>query len=491
MDCWCWVSELSPSEGSASLTDASTKAKVSVVKRSHADKPRRLWLRVTQVLRAQAIRFRRPWRLLLSLLRTAPLPPRFRSRLYAIGAWRPYVIQVPIESLLLGPQNSRSAEEFAKILGNPLWPSTRVVDGPHMELLRAAEESEGSITDAEILSSEYGRVARACIHGTGNFFSAQDDEGILREARSYISRATGADRLTARVRRPAESSPRAAIRARRVSHSDCYQINDGHHRAAVAAWRGGQRLPIRLGWLPVTTPLQDLLDQMSWVKGARELYQPIQSPELKKWRTVRVCADRRDKMQAFLEEIGISSTQGATYLDVASCYGWFVHAMGAAGLDAYGVERDPLAVPLGEAVFGLSADRIHIADAVDFLAKTDMTWNITSCLSLLHHFALGRGTVSAEELLRLLDKRTTDVLFLDTGQSHESWFANSLPDWNPQFIADFVLENSSFTNVTDLGPDVDAVGWYGHSYGRSLFACTRSMSPGVLGSQNPSVTYGD
>ena len=118
-------------------------------------------------------------------------------------------------------------------------------------------------------------------------------------------------------------------------------------------------------WLPVTTPLQDLLLRMSWLDGTRELYQPIDAPELRSgWTTVRQCTDRLAKMDAFLGERGIT---GGRYLDVASCYGWFVARMGERGFDAEGVERDPLAVPLGRAVYGLPDGVVSTGDCVDFL----------------------------------------------------------------------------------------------------------------------------
>jgi hypothetical protein len=93
----------------------------------------------------------------------------------------------------------------------------------------------------------------------------------------------------------------------------------------------------------------------------------------------------------------------------------------------------------------------------------------------LHHFVLGRGSVGHEELLRLLDRVTGRVLFLDTGQEHEEWFRESLAGWDADSIRRTLLENTSFDEVVDLGPDLDAVPPHERNYGRRLFACVRSV----------------
>ena len=70
---------------------------------------------------------------------------------------------------------------------------------------------------------------------------------------------------------------------------------------------------------------------MTWIGGTRELYQPLDYPELEQsWVTVRKCTDRLDKMVGFLDGLD-SLPRPPSYLDVASCYSWFVSADVAAG----------------------------------------------------------------------------------------------------------------------------------------------------------------
>jgi 2-polyprenyl-3-methyl-5-hydroxy-6-metoxy-1,4-benzoquinol methylase len=176
-------------------------------------------------------------------------------------------------------------------------------------------------------------------------------------------------------------------------------------------------------------------------------------------------------MQSHLGQCGVES--GASYLDVGACYGWFVAQMRADGFDAHGVELDPRAPELAAAVYDIEPERITTSEASTFLAALEGTYDVVSCFSVLHHFVLGRGPCSAEELIELLDRATGRVLFFDTGEAHESWFAEVLPEWNAEYIEKWLRANTSFTNVVRLGVDEDARGPYAENYGRTLFACMR------------------
>ncbi|GAA1510117.1 ParB N-terminal domain-containing protein [Nocardioides humi] len=391
-----------------------------------------------------------------------------RHRLARLTRWHPGLREVPVGQLLLGGQNGMTAAQFATALGDPLWPSRRVADGPHAALL-ALGGTGAEPTDEEILASSYARMGRVCIRHTGRYFGATDDAGILAQARRFLDDADHAEA-------PAEdlhSPPGQPVLAVPVADSHCYQVVDGHHRVAAAAAAGETTVPVRVRRGAVSTPLQDLLRKMSWLHGGRELYQPVDAPELDAhWPTVRCCTDRLEAMDAFLRRV-IGPTLSGSYLDVASCYGWFVAQMAERGLDAEGMERDPLGATLGRLVYGLDPERIRIGDAVGLLRGTRETWDVVSCFSLLHHFVLGRGSCDEVELVRLLDRATGRVLFLDTGQEHERWFRSSLRGWNPDHIRRFLLENTTFSQVLDLGPDRDAVGPYADNYGRHLFACVR------------------
>ena len=412
---------------------------------------------------------------LVLLARALPVPERLRRRLSSLVLWRRGTEQVPLTRVLLGGQNGLDADVFAHATNDLLWPSRRLADGPHVGLLRAAAERE--LTDEELLASPYADLARSCIEASGQYFGATDDAGILAVARDFVAREAGpASPSGPATTRPHQSDPGAPILLAPIKDSDCFQVVDGHHRLAADVVAGRGSVEARVRRVPVVTPLQDVLDRMSWIGGTHELYQPVTAPELdRSWTTVRQCTDRLQSMDSLLGSVGVEPGV-SSYLDVASCYGWFLSSMQDRGFDVQGVERDPLGATLGEAVYGLDRSRVHIGDAVDFLgarAEQGERYDVVSCFSLLHHFALGRASTDAVGLMRLLDDVTGRVLFLDTGQAHESWFRTSLPEWDTDYVRSFLEEHGTFDRVVDLGPDRDAVGPYADNYGRHLFACIR------------------
>jgi hypothetical protein len=169
-----------------------------------------------------------------------------------------------------------------------------------------------------------------------------------------------------------------------------------------------------------------------------------------------------------------TSNEIQTYLDVGCYFGWFVAKMCGNGYDAYGIERDPIAVAIGQVAYGIDTKkRITVGDCFRVLQLDCRQYDVVSCLSVLHHFVLGKASVSAEEFLGALDNVTRKVLFIDTGESTEAWFRESLKDWTPDFIEKWLIDNSTFSSVVRIHVDEDRVPPYENNYGRTLFACLR------------------
>src|SRR5690606_27704363 len=130
-----------------------------------------------------------------------------------------------------------------------------------------------------------------------------------------------------------------------ITASDCFQVFDGHHRAAIARARGEKHIRALVRHSSVKTRLQEMLVDVAWQQDRHELYQPVDAPELSSWPLVRRCSDRLAMVTAKLSELGINPA-GTNYLDVGSSYGWFVAEMNKRGFDAHGVDLDRFATLL-------------------------------------------------------------------------------------------------------------------------------------------------
>jgi SAM-dependent methyltransferase len=376
---------------------------------------------------------------------------------------------VSIDQLLVGGWNGMSARRFAEESGNLLDPSTRLSESAQVDLLRRYDAVGMEIYDADTLRETpyYKRISTAASL-SGHHRGARSDGELIELAREFIDRY----RDLSIPYRPGRSHPSSLPRVRRINRSDCYEIRDGHHRLAIAAARGETEVSVVVERPRSTTPTQRLLRQMSWLDGQERLYQPVNVPEVATWPVMRRCTDRLTMMLDFLES-DEPSTEQRSYLDVGACYGWFVAHMEENGYRSSGIEQDPLSQTLAELAYDLTPDHIIVGDAVQFLQSQRERFDVVSCFSMLHHFVLGRASCSAEELIALLDDVTGDVLFLDTGEGHESWFKLVLPEWTPEYTRQWILDHTTFTNVQALGRDHDGVAPFAGKYGRTLFACTR------------------
>lgn len=406
-------------------------------------------------------------RLRQALAATAPAPVKVAYDRLRV---RPRPRWVPLDRLLLGDQGGVDAAAYSRLTGDLMRPSTPIHRWPRVELLRMAASSPVPLARSRLRSTAYVRQALRCVEVTGHYFGLRSEEEILDATEAFLRWDGGALH-----RRAGGSPPGRRPRVRAVRHSDCYQVVDGHHRLARALINGDERALVDVEWRRVLTPLQQLLLDMSWLQGRRELYQPVTAPELgQAWTLVRRCDDRLARMRSFLEGRHLLPPATSTYLDVASCYGWFVERMGRAGFDARGIERDPRGPTVGQHAYGLDPDRIAVGDCIPLLDALEDRVDVVSCFSLLHHFVLGRGTAPPERLIELLDRVTARVLFLDTGQAHEAWFADQLPEWDADHVRRWLERHTTFDAVVPLGPDDDRRPPFEANYGRMLFACVRA-----------------
>jgi hypothetical protein len=387
-------------------------------------------------------------------------------------------IRVSLDRVLRGGDNGVTAAHYARIVGDPMLPSCPLASTPHVRLLEQYDKDGEAIFEPAVLeNTDYYRNAFLAMDAFGHYFDARSPEHLPAVVKRFVDQYRGDD-LSHLPQQRGQSRDDDPVSVRPIAESDCYQVYDGHHRLAIAFARGVRELEVVVEDEAVQTPLQLLLKDVLWLQGRRELYQPVASPELEaEWTLVRKCSDRFGKMRAFLSERSLVPPTCATYLDIGSSYGWFVERMASLGFETWGVERDPIAARVGEWVYGLRDEQTIRSDCTRFLKAAPGTYDVTSCFSLLHHFALGMGAITAEEFARLLDRVTGRVLFFETGQGDEAWFRDTLGrgrnDWDPPFIERWLREHTSFREILPLGRDEDAVPPFEENYSRMLFACVR------------------
>lgn len=380
---------------------------------------------------------------------------------------------IDIDACLLGGDSGFSSSAFARKIGDLRRASRPISEWPHVKFLRQYDTIGEQIWDPEVFKqSEYYQNAALNIELFGRYHNAFAPDQVPWGARRFVEVYRGLKEILPMQEGESYKRGSEEIAVRPVMYSTCYHVLEGHHRLAIAYMKGVRQVRALIERPPALTPLQELLLDASWLKGRRELYQPIDSPEVAGWTLVRRCSDRLAKMTGFLRAEGLMPPASGSYLDVASGYGWFVSEMTKAGFRAEGVELDPTAVSIGTLMYGLKADQVHRGDSATFLKSFQGRYDVTSCLSLMHHYLLNRKNVSPEELLRLVDAATGRVMFFDMGQGHE-YPESPLEVWDPDHIHSWLRANTTFSRIIRLGTDEDAVPPNQHNFGRMLFACAR------------------
>jgi hypothetical protein len=381
----------------------------------------------------------------------------------------PKPVRVPIANLLCGGENLIPAAQYALITGKPLRPSTPVSQGPHAALLREyALEGEKLLSPGRFEQTAYYRNASECLDLVGLYFPyVKETHQIVKIAERFIRQFVKNEPVPDL---PGHNKPNEPIDVRPIRLSDCFEVINGNHRIAAAIYHGDKFIEVLPRQEAVLTPMQELLRNVLWQDGRIELYQPVGLPEVQNWTLVRHCSDRFALMRDFLQARQLLM---GTYVDLGASYGWFVAQMRALGFQSYGVERDPMALRVGELLYDNNKDFLIRSELVRYLRENNRKFDVVSCFSVAHHFALGRAGITAEELMGMIDRITEKVLFFDTGQCHEEWFKESLKEWDADFIEKWLYKNTTFKKVLRLGTDCDSVKPFEQNYRRTLFACIR------------------
>jgi hypothetical protein len=379
----------------------------------------------------------------------------------------------------VGGQGTYSAVSWAERTGDWQRVSTPLENSNYVGFLAQYRKFGEKILDWKNFEhTDYFKNALRCVEFWGDYFGQRTRDGIQAQARAFIilyERVKNGD--ATEVNFPSikdHALPRSLPRVRETLTANTFQIVDGHHRLAIARILGNRKAKVIVLRPASPSGLQSLVLKVNRTQGRRELYQPIDSVEFdESWGLVRRCHDRFAMMLEFLNSRNYDLTK-LSVVDLACSYGWFVNEFSKRGCDATGIEADPTPLNIGRIAYGLRTNQLIQRDFRTFARHGGRTFDVVLLLSVLDYYPLKRASGTPEELLREVDAITGSVLFFDTGQSHEEWWRNSLPEWNDEFIIQFIKNNTSFRYVTPLGRDSDNVGPYRNNYARTLFACYRA-----------------
>jgi hypothetical protein len=226
---------------------------------------------------------------------------------------------VRVDACLLGGDNGLTGTRFARIVGDIRRASRPISEWPHVKLLREFDRIGEGIWERQTFEqTEYFQNAALNIDIFGRYHSAVAPGQIQWGARRFVQTYRAMGEMLPLQDGETYESDSWEITVRPLKYSACFQVVEGHHRLAIAFMKGIREVKAVVMQPPVMTPVQELLLDVLWLKGRRELYQPIDSPEVADWVLVRRCSDRLAKMTKFLRAEGFMSSELGSYLDVAS-----------------------------------------------------------------------------------------------------------------------------------------------------------------------------
>lgn len=377
-------------------------------------------------------------------------------------------MKIRLDHILWGGEQGISANVYSRQTHNYLRSSTLLKDSPHVQLLRQYHEIGEKIFEPKTLKkTNYYKNIIECIQQCGNYFNIKDPKDAPSQIRRFIDHYKGIEK--APIYQQTDSGD--PIVASNV-FSAYYEVIDGIHRLAIAYAKGVEEIECIICERKTISYLQQLVLGNKWTPGQFLLYQPIEFPEFEKFTLVRKCSDRFAMMERYLKA-NLPDFNGKIYLDLGCSYGYFLARMQSLGMKVYGVDDCANSIMLAQICYKIPKGRLLGLSIENFFELNEERYDVVSLLSVLHHFLLKRGTISAEELIRKVDQITESVLFIDSGQNHEQWFQKSLPGWDEKKLVEWLKAHTTFNQISVLGADTDNIGIYSNNYGRTLIACSR------------------
>lgn len=377
---------------------------------------------------------------------------------------------VSVDKLLIGQQAGLPLEQWIEKTNEFDRISVSLAESPYVEILKLLNSNGNLIGNVkELQQSKYYKMMQTCLKQTGHFMGYKTEAELPKQI-SYFYKMYqnfSSSKKIAGNETEGRSNVNSKIRVNKIRHSDYFELVDGHHRAAIHFMKKNKSIDVEV--------IDEKFTYLQWIilnskqTFNIELYQPVDKPEVSHWPTIRNCKDRLDMMFNWIDKNNITT---GSYIDLPCSYGYFVDNFKKRGFASKGYDIDLSSIKIAHQINRLE-EEISQKDIIKYLETTTDKFDVVSCLSILHHFVMGRIDYPYMNIVKNLDKLTGKVLFLDTGQVHEKQYEGELTGWTDEFIIKLFVDNTSFKHGEILGKDQDNIGLQKENNNRTLFAFYR------------------
>jgi SAM-dependent methyltransferase len=394
--------------------------------------------------------------------------------LQALRGFKAYHADVDLEKVFIGNQCGKVLEKWVKKTHEWDRASCLLKDSPYVRFLSEVAANEHLLNNDTFLENQpYYRMAETAVEFSGSFFGGKTPEALKKQMRSFYkfySTFSAGHQGSVAHDDFRHSTPDDPVMMHKIFSSDCYELNDGHHRAAISYVMGKRKMNALIAG-EAKTYLQKLLLRDQAGTGI-VLHQPIEKPEVAGWAVRRGCEERMRLMKVFLTRTG-QLDKIKTVLDLECGYGWFLHAFHKMGCEVTGISKNVTATAVSKIAFGLTAKQVHEGNSSVFLDSHNHRYDLVLFLNALDHFVSGDVSEEGIKMLQQIDGLTGKVLILGCGQDCDSSLSNNLPRSDYKHIKLLIREKTSFDHIITLGNGTDNQGKCREKNTEILFACIR------------------
>ena len=397
--------------------------------------------------------------------------------LQAIRGFKRYYTDVDLGKILIGTQCGKKLEKWVRITHEWDRVSCQLKDSPYVRFLTEVSEDEQLLNNDRFLENQpYYRMAETAIEFAGSYFAAKTPDTIKSQMRrfyeTYRSFRDGSQ-CNDTVDDYRHSAPDDPVVMHKIFASDCYEIEDGHHRTAISYVLGKNKMTALIVG-ERKTYLQELLLRTQANKDI-VLHQPVDKLEVAGWAVREGCEERMALMAAFLTGTSLElESQITTVLDLECGYGWFLQEFCKMGFDVTGISRNQTAMEIGRIAYGLNDDQLLQEEMSAFLDKPNQNYDLVLFLNALGCI-FSKGISEGEEkgMFQKIDKLTGKILILGSGQGSDTCSSQNNFGYDCEHLKSLILENTSFNQIVILGKETAKPGRCSDKNTEILLACIR------------------